>query len=390
KRRKKDEDADAWEPCPDCGGSRLAPLPRGVRLLGTRYHETVGRSVASALALASQWKFAGDQAKVAEAPLTELLRRLAFLRDVGLDYLALDRAARTLSGGELQRLRLAAQLGTGLTGALYVLDEPTIGLHPRDTGRLLGNLRRLVDLGSTVVVVEHDVETIRAGDYLVDLGPGGGSHGGTIVASGSPKEVLENPSSPTGIALSKPPLLRPALAVPKNHPELVLSGARENNLKNVKLSVPLGRFVVVAGVSGSGKSTLVQGVLLPALRKKLGLVADDAGDHDGIEGAKLVERAVAVDQSPIGRTPRSTPATFLGVWDQIRRLFAATNEAKVLGWDAARFSFNTSHGGRCTACEGQGSITHEMAFLPDVVSPCPTCGGKRFEPQTLGIRYLGH
>jgi excinuclease ABC subunit A len=184
--------------------------------------------------------------------------------------------------------------------------------------------------------------------------------------------------------------LRPALAVPKSHPELVLSGARENNLKDVRLCVPLGRFVVVAGVSGSGKSTLVQSVLLPALRKKLGLVADDAGEHEGLDGAKQLERAVAVDQSPIGRTPRSTPATFLGVWDQIRRLFAATNEAKVLGFDAARFSFNTSHGGRCTTCEGQGSITHEMAFLPDVVAPCPSCGGKRFEPQTLGVRYLGH
>src|SRR6185503_18062894 len=213
KRRKKDEDADAWEPCPDCGGSRLAPLPRGVRLLGTRYHETVGRSVASALALASQWKFAGDQAKVAEAPLTELLRRLAFLRDVGLDYLSLDRAARTLSGGEMQRLRLAAQLGAGLTGALYVLDEPTIGLHPRDTGRLLDNLKKLVDIGSTVLVVEHDADTILAADHLVDLGPGGGSHGGRVVAEGTPKEVLRSKESPTGRALAAPPDLRAPLAV---------------------------------------------------------------------------------------------------------------------------------------------------------------------------------
>jgi excinuclease ABC subunit A len=361
-----------------------------VRFFGERYHELTHRSVASTLERMQAWRFTGDAERLAEAPVRELAQRLRFLDEVGLGYLALDRAASTLSGGELQRLRLAAQLGTGLTGALYVLDEPTIGLHPRDTGRLLGNLRRLVELGSTVVVVEHDIETIRSGDHLIDLGPGGGSHGGTIVAAGSPARVLENPSSPTGIALSKPPLSRPALAVPKGHPELVLSGARENNLKDVRLGVPLGRFVVVAGVSGSGKSTLVEHVLLPALRKKLGLVADDAGEHDALDGAKELERAVAVDQSPIGRTPRSTPATFLGVWDQIRRLFAATNEAKVLGFDAARFSFNTSHGGRCTTCEGQGSITHEMAFLPDVVAPCPSCGGKRFEPQTLGVRYLGH
>jgi excinuclease ABC subunit A len=390
-RRKKNEPAMVLESaCPTCSGSRLSPIPRAVRLHGERYHELTHRSVASTLERMSAWRFTGDAARLAEAPVRELAQRLRFLDEVGLGYLALDRAASTLSGGELQRLRLAAQLGTGLTGALYVLDEPTIGLHPRDTGRLLGNLRRLVDLGSTVLVVEHDVETIRAGDHLVDLGPGGGSHGGTIVAAGRPAEVLENPSSPTGLALAKPPLLRAPLPIAKGHPELVLSGARENNLKDVSLRVPLGRFVVVAGVSGSGKSTLVQRVLLPALRKKLDLVTDDAGEHERLEGAKLLERAAAVDQSPIGRTPRSTPATFLGVWDQIRRLFAATNEAKVLGFDAARFSFNTSHGGRCTACEGQGSITHEMAFLPDVVAPCPTCGGKRFEPQTLGVRYLGH
>ena len=376
--------------CPTCDGSRLAPIPRAVRLFGERYHELTHRSVSSTLERMNAWRFTGDAERLATAPVRELRERLRFLDEVGLGYLALDRAARTLSGGELQRLRLAAQLGTGLTGALYVLDEPTIGLHPRDTGRLLGNLRRLVELGSTVIVVEHDIETIRSGDHLIDLGPGGGSHGGTIVAAGPPASVLENPSSPTGRALEKPPLLRPALPVAKGHPELVLSGARENNLKNVTLAVPIGRFVVVAGVSGSGKSTLVQHVLLPALRKKLGLVSDDAGEHDGLEGAKMLDRAIAVDQSPIGRTPRSTPATFLGIWDQIRRLFAATNEAKMLGFDPARFSFNTSHGGRCTACEGQGAITHEMAFLPDVVSPCPTCGGKRFEPQTLGIRYLGH
>jgi excinuclease ABC subunit A len=390
KRRKKGEEETAlFEPCPDCGGARLAPLPRGVRLLGTRYHEMVGRSVDGALRLATEWKFSGDSAKVAEAPLSELRRRLEFLKNVGLDYLSLDRAARTLSGGEMQRLRLAAQLGAGLTGALYVLDEPTIGLHPRDTHRLLRNLRQLVDIGSTVLVVEHDADTIVAADHLIDLGPEGGARGGRVVAEGTPKEVLRQKDSPTGRALAAPPDLRPALSVSASDSRLSLVGARANNLKDVTLSLPLGRFVVVAGVSGSGKSTLVRQVLLPGLRKKLGLVADEPGKFDSLSGFSSLARAISVDQSPIGRTPRSVPATFLGIWDVLRTVFASSNEAKMAGFDKARFSFNATKGGRCPTCEGQGVITHEMSFLPDVVSACPACEGKRFEPQTLAVRYLG-
>jgi excinuclease ABC subunit A len=375
--------------CPDCGGARLSPLPRGVRLGGERYHEVVGRSVGAALARLRALRFTGDAALVAEAPLAELSRRLEFLCEVGLDYLSLDRAARTLSGGEMQRLRLAAQLGAGLTGALYVLDEPTIGLHPRDTGRLLENVRKLVDIGSTVLVVEHDADTILAADHLIDLGPGGGSHGGQVVAEGTPREVLQLESSPTGRALAAPPDLRPGLPVADNAPSIVVEGASANNLKNVDLRIPLARFVVVAGVSGSGKSTLIRQVLLPAVRKKLGLVTEEPGAHTRLTGLGRLVRAISVDQSPIGRTPRSVPATFLGIWDVIRTIFAASNDAMVRGFDRARFSFNTPKGGRCQVCQGQGVITHEMSFLPDVVSRCPACEGKRFEPQTLLVRYLG-
>jgi excinuclease ABC subunit A len=386
------KNAQVWlveSECEACRGARLAPIPRAVRFEGERYHELTARSVRSALGRVREWRFEGDRAILAKGVVQELTRRLEFLDEVGLGYLALDRAAGTLSGGEMQRLRLAAQLGAGLTGALYVLDEPTIGLHPRDTGRLLGNLRRLVDLGSTVVVVEHDIDTIRAADHLVDLGPGGGARGGHIVAEGSPAEVLTNVESPTGRALANEPEHRAPLAVPRGHAFLELTGAREHNLKSVDIAVPLGRFVVVAGVSGSGKSTLVRQVLLPAVRQKLGLVTDEPGEFDALRGEKPILRALSVDQSPIGRTPRSVPATFLGIWDLIRRIFAATPDAKVLGYDQSRFSFNTPKGGRCATCEGQGSLTHEMSFLPDVVTACPACGGQRFEPQTLTVKYRG-
>lgn len=376
-------------PCPECDGARLAPIPRAVRLDGERYHELCARSVRSARDRVRALRFSSAEQPIAKPLVAELERRLAFLCDVGLDYLALDRAAATLSGGEMQRLRLSAQLGAGLTGALYVLDEPTIGLHPRDTGRLIRNLRRLVELGSTVLVVEHDTETIRAADHLIDLGPGGGSQGGTIVASGPPADVLARGKSPTALALSRPPEVRRPLPVERGTPRLVLRGASEHNLKDVDLEIVLGRFNAICGVSGSGKSTLIQKVLLPALRKRLGLVAEEPGKFRSLEGVESLRRAIAVDQSPIGRTPRSVPATFLGIWDDIRRLFAATPDAKMRGYDAARFSFNTKRGGQCSTCEGQGAITHEMSFLPDVVAACPACGGKRFEPSTLEVRYLG-
>ncbi|HEY3667572.1 MAG TPA: excinuclease ABC subunit A, partial [Polyangiaceae bacterium] len=388
-RKKKVEVAPVPEPCPECHGARLSPIPRAVRVAGERYHELSARSIDGASARVQKLSFASEQAPVATPILSELRRRLDFLRDVGLGYLSLDRAAHSLSGGEMQRLRLAAQLGAGLTGALYVLDEPTIGLHPRDTGRLLSNLRNLVSLGSTVLVVEHDTETIRAADYLIDLGPGGGSRGGRVMAEGTPKSVLKVAESPTGRALAAAPVLREPNPIPSGAQQLVLAGAAQNNLKDVELSVPLGFFTVVAGVSGSGKSTLVRHVLLPALRQKLGLVTEAPGKYKSLRGHQGLERAVAVDQAPIGRTPRSTPATFLGIWDTIRKLFASTNEAKIGGFEATRFSFNSNGGGRCPTCEGQGVITHEMSFLPDVVTPCPTCDGMRFEAQTLEIKYLG-
>ncbi|MCK6590284.1 MAG: excinuclease ABC subunit A, partial [Polyangiaceae bacterium] len=377
-------------PCRACGGSRLSPLPRSVRLNGERYHEVCGRSIADAVRWAKGLVFEGDRARIAEAPQRELVRRLDFVEEVGLGYLSLERRAATLSGGEMQRLRLAAQLGSGLTGALYVLDEPTIGLHPRDTQRLLGNLRKLAGMGSTVLMVEHDADTIRAADFLIDLGPSGGRNGGRIIASGPPSEVLAMEGSPTARALSNERAIassRKSLGSADEHIELF--GARANNLRVDALRVPVGRMTVIAGVSGSGKSTLVRQVLYPAVRRKLGLEAPDPGPYGSLRVPDRIERALAVDQSPIGRTPRSVPATFLGVWDEIRKLFAASPDAQVRGYTAARFSFNTSGGGRCQGCEGQGVISHEMAFLPDVTTACEACGGGRFEPATLDVRYLG-
>jgi excinuclease ABC subunit A len=376
------------ERCGACGGSRLSALPRGVRLFGERYAETTRQSVSAALARTKTWRFAGKELAIASAPHTELARRLAFVEQVGLGYLALDRPAASLSGGEMQRLRLSAQLGSGLTGALYVLDEPTIGLHPRDTGLLLSNLRQLADMGSTVLVVEHDAETIRAADHVIDLGPGGGRNGGHVVAEGPAASVLALATSPTGQALRETArVLRPKLLPPDTWIEL--EGARANNLRSVDFRVPVGRMCVVAGVSGSGKSTLVRHVFYPALRRALKLVAPEPGEHVRLRGHKHVRRALAVDQSPIGRTPRSVPATFLGVWDEIRKLFASMPEAKMRGYTPARFSFNTASGGRCPGCDGQGTIVAEMPFLPDVVAPCESCGGSRFEPSTLEVRFSG-
>jgi excinuclease ABC subunit A len=388
KTRDDDDKYVYYDTCPDCDGSRLAPLPRAVRLFDVRYDTVSTYSVEQAREHFAALTLSGRAQAIGADIKAELARRLEFLCDVGLGYLSLQRAASTLSGGEMQRLRLAAQLGAGLTGALYVLDEPTIGLHPKDTQRLLGNLRRLVDLGSTVLVVEHDADTVRAADHLIDLGPGGGTLGGRIMAAGSPAEVLANADSPTGRVLSKAPTLRtPITAKPERW--LKLEGATEHNLKNVTLELPLGRLSVVAGVSGSGKSTLIRKVLLPALRQALELASDEPGEHERLSGYDSIKRAVSVDQSPIGRTPRSVPATFLGIWDPIRRLFAATADAMVAGFAASRFSFNSGGGGRCEACNGMGVITHEMSFLPDVVQACSTCQGQRFEPRTLSVRYRG-
>ncbi|HEY8078075.1 MAG TPA: excinuclease ABC subunit UvrA, partial [Labilithrix sp.] len=383
-----DDDPRPRKKCKACSGDRLAPLPRSVRLGGETYPRVMERSVASALERMKTLRLEGKDAVIAKAPLAELLRRLAFVEEVGLGYLGLGRAAATLSGGEMQRLRLSAQLGSGLTGALYVLDEPTIGLHPRDTSRLLANLRALVDTGSTVLVVEHDAETIRAADHVTDMGPGGGRNGGHVVAEGTPDAVLASAASPTGRALRDPlGVVRPRR--PMADAWIDLAGARANNLRNVDFRVPVSRMCVVAGVSGSGKSTLVQRVFFPALRKKLGLVADPPGPFDSLAVPKTVKRALLVDQSPIGRTPRSVPATFLGIWDEIRKLFAKLPDAQMRGFSPARFSFNTAAGGRCPGCDGQGSIVAEMAFLPEVVTPCETCQGARFEPATLDVKWAG-
>ncbi len=387
-----------YETCVVCAGARLSAVPRGVRMFGETYAQTTARSVSSALARIKTWRFADRGALLAKGPHAELLRRLAFVQQVGLGYLALDRPASTLSGGEMQRLRLSAQLGSGLTGALYVLDEPTIGLHPRDTGRLLANLRQLADMGSTVLVVEHDADTIRAADHVIDLGPGGGRNGGHVVSEGPAAQVLSDPRSPTARALEETARVeRPKR--PMADAWIELSGASANNLRNVDFRVPVGRMCVVAGVSGSGKSTLVRHVFYPALRRALDLVAPEPGEHARLKGYKVVKRALAVDQSPIGRTPRSVPATFLGVWDEVRKLFASLPEAKARGYTAARFSFNTPSaktarpgkmgGGRCPVCEGQGTIVAEMPFLPDVIAPCEACGGSRFEPTTLEVRFAG-
>ena len=386
-----DDDALATpDPCAVCAGSRLAPVPRAVRLAGERYHQAACRSVAEAARWARALRFDGDRARIAEAPHKELCRRLDFVSEVGLGYLTLDRRAATLSGGEMQRLRLAAQLGSGLTGALYVLDEPTIGLHPRDTQRLLGNLRKLADMGSTVLMVEHDADTIRAADHLIDLGPTGGRGGGRVVAAGPPARVLQHPDSPTARALAgEADILSARPSRPPATERIELLGARAHNLRVDALRLPAARMTVVAGVSGSGKSTLVQKVLYPAARRALELEAPEPGPHDRLRLPASLLRAVAVDQSPIGRTPRSVPATFLGVWNEVRSLFAATPDAQVRGYGAARFSFNTGAGGRCPACEGQGVISHEMSFLPDAVTDCEACGGARFEPATLDVRYLG-
>ncbi|HEY8088039.1 MAG TPA: excinuclease ABC subunit UvrA [Polyangiaceae bacterium] len=383
------EEEGPYEKCSTCRGTRLSAVPRAVRLHGDTYAKTTGRSVAAALAAAKAWAFEGNDAEIARAPHAELLRRLSFVEQVGLGYLALDRPAATLSGGEMQRLRLSAQLGSGLTGALYVLDEPTIGLHPRDTKRLLGNLRSLANMGSTVLVVEHDAETIRAADHVIDLGPSGGRNGGHVVVEGPAASVLSDPRSPTARALKETARIeRPKR--PMADAWIELSGARAHNLRDVTFRVPVGRMCVVAGVSGSGKSTLVRHVFYPALRRALKLVAPQPGAHTSIKGTRSVRRALAVDQSPIGRTPRSVPATFLGVWDEMRKLYASIPEAKARGYGPSRFSFNTaSGGGRCPACEGQGNIVAEMPFLPDVIAPCEACGGSRFEPTTLEIRYAG-
>ena len=377
-------------PCPACKGARLKPEVLAVTLGGKSIAEVCALSIDDCAAFLKQVTLNKREAQIAERVMKEVHARLGFLLDVGLDYLSLDRPAATLSGGEAQRIRLATQIGSGLVGVLYVLDEPSIGLHQRDNRRLIDTLTRLRDLGNTLIVVEHDEETIRTADWVVDIGPGAGEHGGKVVVSGSYEELIASEESITGAYLSG----RKSIEIPdKRRPvdvkrQLVIKGAKENNLKDIEVSIPLGLFVSVTGVSGSGKSTLVNDILYTTLANKLNGARLVPGRHRTVTGIDQLDKVVHVDQSPIGRTPRSNPATYTGVFDKVRALFAETSEAKVRGYQQGRFSFNVK-GGRCENCSGDGTITIEMNFLPDVYVPCEVCHGARYNRETLEVHYKG-
>lgn len=374
--------------CTACKGARLKPVVLAVTVNDLSIMDICSLDVENALDLFAQLKFNEDEMKIVKLVIKEITARLGFMNNVGLNYLELGRAANTLSGGEAQRIRLATQIGSGLQGVLYVLDEPSIGLHQRDNNRLIETLKHLRDLGNTVLVVEHDEETIESADFLVDVGPGAGIHGGEIVAAGAPAEVAQNPESITGRYLSgseKIPIPRKRRSIEKDR-KLVVRGARENNLKNVDVEFPLGVMTLVTGVSGSGKSTLVNDILANELTSRLHRAQTVPGEHDAIDGIKQLDKAIVIDQSPIGRTPRSNPATYTGVFTQIRELFANTPEANIRGYKAGRFSFNVK-GGRCENCQGDGVIKIEMHFLPDVYIQCPECHGKRYNREALEIKY---
>ena len=377
-------------PCPKCHGKRLSREALSVKVAGNDIAELSELSVGDSLEFFENLELSVNDTTIASPIQKEILDRLIFLRNVGLDYLTLSRQAGTLSGGEAQRIRLATQIGSNLTGVMYVLDEPSIGLHQRDNNRLIDSLIEMRDLGNTLIVVEHDEDTMLAADYLIDIGPGAGENGGEIIAAGTPEEVAENDASITGQYLSG----KKKIAVPEERRTedlgaVKVEGARENNLKNVDAEFPIGRFNVVTGVSGSGKSSLVNNVLKKALAREVGRATDKPGKHDKISGYESIEKVIEIDQSPIGRTPRSNPATYTGVFDDIRDLFAQTNEAKMRGYKKGRFSFNVK-GGRCEACKGDGIKKIEMHFLPDVYIPCEVCNGKRYNSETLEVKYKGH
>ena len=375
-------------PCKACGGQRLKKTSLAVTVGEKNIAELTAMSIVKLYEFLQELSLTEQQKLIGAQILKEIKARIGFLIDVGLDYLTLARATGTLSGGEAQRIRLATQIGSGLVGVAYILDEPSIGLHQRDNDKLLATLKRLRDLGNTLIVVEHDEDTMFAADYIVDIGPGAGEHGGRVVAAGTAEEIMANPDSITGAYLSG----RRKIPVPESRRTpagwLTVKGAAENNLKNIRVDFPLGVMTCVTGVSGSGKSSLVNEILYKALARKLNRARTIPGSYKEIIGMEQLDKVIAIDQSPIGRTPRSNPATYTGVFDQIRDLFASTADAKSKGYKKGRFSFNVK-GGRCEACSGDGIIKIEMHFLPDVYVPCEVCQGKRYNRETLDVKYKG-
>ncbi len=375
-------------PCHECKGQRLKPGALAVTVGDRNIAELTALSIERLQEFLDQLELNKQQMLIGGQILKEIRARIQFLMDVGLDYLTLARATGSLSGGEAQRIRLATQIGSGLVGVAYILDEPSIGLHQRDNDKLLGTLKHLRDLGNSVIVVEHDEDTMMEADYIVDIGPGAGEHGGEVVAKGNAKEIMRNKASVTGAYLSG----KIRIPVPKERAKplgwLKVLGARENNLKNIDVEFPLGVMTCVTGVSGSGKSSLVNEILYKRLARELNRARTLPGKHDEVEGMDRLDKVINIDQSPIGRTPRSNPATYTGVFDLIRDLFAATADAKAKGYKKGRFSFNVK-GGRCEACSGDGILKIEMHFLPDVYVPCEVCGGKRYNRETLEVKYKG-
>jgi excinuclease ABC subunit A len=386
--RERIEEYMSFRPCPECGGARLKPEVLAVTVGGKNIHEFTQMSVTRALAFLDELDLTETEQLIGARIVKEIRERLTFLDNVGVGYLQLDRASATLSGGEAQRLRLATQIGSQLVGVLYILDEPSIGLHQRDNAKLIATLERLRDLGNTVLVVEHDEQMMRSADWIVDMGPGAGEHGGHVVAEGPARKIQRTADSITGQFLAR----TREIAVPDRRTEdrgtFRVLGASQHNLKGIDVEFPVGKFIAVTGVSGSGKSTLVNETVYKALANKLHRFRVKPGDHDAVEGIDCFDKVIDIDQSPIGRTPRSNPATYTKLFDHIRELYSLTPEAKVRGYKPGRFSFNV-RGGRCETCKGDGTIKIEMHFLPDVYVPCETCGGRRYNRETLEVRFKG-